>query len=133
MDWPVNDTTIAIYKFPNNVIGKVFCSIGVKRDYTMRTCLYGTEGTWIFESGGTEMKLYQVDKNGKNYTFPKMVPCQPKGHNMTAEISDFIDAILAGKPNPISSIEGASTVAVCRATVESAKLGQPVQIVYPED
>ena len=133
LDWPVNDTTIAIYKFPNNVIGKVFCSIGVKRDYTMRTCLYGTEGTLIFESGGTEMKLYQVDKNGKNYTFPKMVPCQPKGHNMTAEISDFIDAILAGKPNPISSIEGASTVAVCRATVESAKLGQPVQIVYPED
>lgn len=132
-DWPVDDTTIAIYKFPNNVIGKVFCSIGVKRDYTMRTCLYGTEGTIIFESHGTEMKLYQVDKNGKNYTFPKMVPCQPKGHNMTAEISDFIDAILAGKPNPISSIEGASTVAVCRATVESAKLGQPVQIVYPED
>lgn len=132
-DWPVDDTTIAIYKFPNNVIGKVFCSIGVKRDYTMRTCLYGTEGTIIFESHGTEMKLYQVDKNGKNYTFPKMVPCQPKGHNMTAEISDFVDAIIEGKPNPISSIEGASTVAVCRATVESAKLGQPVQIVYPED
>ncbi|MBR3978254.1 MAG: Gfo/Idh/MocA family oxidoreductase [Oscillospiraceae bacterium] len=131
-DWPVDDTTIAIYKFPNNVIGKVFCSIGVKRDYTMRTCLYGTEGTIIFESHGTEMKLYQVDKNGKNYTFPKMVPCQPKGHNMTAEIDDFIKAIVAGEPNPISSIEGASTVAVCRATVESAKLGQPVQIVYPE-
>ena len=131
-DWPVNDTTIAIYKFPNNVIGKVFCSIGVKRDYTMRTCLYGTEGTIIFESRGTEMKLYQCDKNGNMYTIPRMLPCQPKGHNMTAEISDFVDAIVAGKPNPISSIEGASTVAVCRATVESAKLGQPVQIVYPE-
>ena len=52
---------------------------------------------------------------------------------MTAEISDFVDAIIEGKPNPISSIEGASTVAVCRATVESAKLGMPVQIVYPED
>lgn len=132
-DWPVNDTTIAIYKFPNNVIGKVFCSIGVKRDYTMRTCLYGTEGTIIFESRGTEMKLYQCDKQGKFYTVPRLLPCNPVGHNMTAEISDFVDAIIAGKPNPISSIEGASTVAVCRATVESAKLGQPVQIVYPED
>jgi hypothetical protein len=29
-------------------------------------------------------------------------------------------------------IEGASTIAVCCATMESAKLGQPVQIVYPE-
>ena len=132
-DWPVNDTTIAIYKFPNDVIGKVFCSIGVKRDYTMRTCLYGTEGTIIFESRGTEMKLYQCDKKGGMYTVPRLLPCQPVGHNMTAEISDFVDAIIAGKPNPISSIEGASTVAVCRATVESAKLGQPVQIVYPED
>ena len=132
-DWPVNDTTIAIYKFPNDVIGKVFCSIGVKRDYTMRTCLYGTEGTIIFESRGTEMKLYQCDKKGGMYTVPRLLPCQPVGHNMTAEISDFVDAIIAGKPNPISSIEGASTVAVCRATVESAKLGQPVQIKYPEE
>jgi len=131
-DWPVNDTTIAIYKFPNNVIGKVFCSIGVKRDYTMRTCLYGTEGTIIFESRGTEMKLYQCDKQGKFYTVPRLLPCNPVGHNMTAEISDFVDAIIAGKPNPISSIEGASTVAVCRATVKAAELGQPVQIVYPE-
>ena len=132
-DWPVNDTTIAVYKFPNEVIGKVFCSIGVKRDYTMRTCLYGTEGTIIFESRGTEMKLYQCDKNGGMYTVPRLLPCQPKGHNMTAEISDFVDAIIAGKPNPISSIEGASTVAVCRATVESAQTGKPVEIKYPEE
>lgn len=133
MDWPVNDTTIAIYKFPNNVIGKVFCSIGVKRDYTMRTCLYGTEGTIIFESNSTEIKLYQTDKNGGMYTVPRLLPCQPMGHNMTAEISDFIDAIIAGRPNPISSLEGASTIAVCRATVESAKTGETIKIKYPVD
>lgn len=132
LDWPVNDSTIAIYKFPNDVIGKVFCSIGVKRDYTMRTCLYGTEGTIIFESRGKEMKLYQVDKNGNNFTAPKILPCDPVGHNMKAEITDFVNAILEDAPNPIASIEGASTVAVCRATVESAALGKPVQIVYPE-
>ena len=132
MDWPVNDTTIAVYKFPNEVIGKVFCSIGVKRNYTMRTCLYGTEGTLIFESQGKEMQLFQTDKNGNMYMFPKILECQPKGHNMTAEVSDFVDAILSGKPNPISSVEGASTVAICRATVDAAATGQPVQIVYPE-
>lgn len=132
MDWPVNDSTIAIYKFPNDVMGKVFCSIGVKRDYTMRTCLYGTEGTIIFESRGTEMKLYQVDKNGNNFTAPKMVPVQSVGHNMAAEITDFVSAMLEDRPCPIASIEGARTVAACRATVESAALGKPVQIVYPE-
>lgn len=131
-DWPVNDTTIAIYKFPNNVIGKVFCSIGVKRNYTMRTCLYGTKGTIIFESRGEEMMLFKVDAEGGGYTTPQILPCHPKGHNMAGEISDFIDAIIEDRPNPISTIEGASTVAVCRATVESAKTGMPVQIKYPE-
>ena len=51
---------------------------------------------------------------------------------MTAEITDFVNAILEDAPNPIDSIEGASTVAVCRATVESAAIGKPVQIVYPK-
>ena len=132
-DWPVDDTTIAIYKFPNNVIGKIFCSIGVKRDKANRVCLYGTEGTIIIEGHSNEIKMYQVDKNGNNFTAPKIVPVQNVGHNMKAEISDFVNAILEDAPNPISSIEGASTVAVCRATVDSAKLGKPVQIVYPKD
>lgn len=132
LDWPVNDTTIAIYKFPNNVIGKVFCGIGVKRGYTMRTCLYGTKGTIIVESKEDEIRLYQVGEDGKGYTTPKMIPVESVSHNMTGEISDFVDAILSGRPNPISAIEGASTVAVCRATVESAKTGETVKIVYPQ-
>jgi predicted dehydrogenase len=131
-DWPVNDSTIAIYKFPNNVIGKVFCSIGVKRDYTMRTCFYGTKGTIVFTSYGKKMKLYQCDENGEGYTTPQIIPCNPKGHNMVAEISDFIDALVQNRHMPINPMEGASTVAVCRATVESAKIGAPVDIVYPK-
>lgn len=132
-DWPANDTTIAIYKFPNDVVGKVFCSIGVKRDYTMRTCLYGTEGTIIFETHPTgTMKLYQVDRQGKNYTMPKMVPIQSVGHNMSAEIKDFAEAILKDQPTPLPAIEGASTIAVCVATVEAAKAGLPVKITYPQ-
>jgi predicted dehydrogenase len=131
-DWPVNDTTIAIYKFPNDVIGKVFCSIGVKRNYTMRTVLYGTKGTLIVQSGAKEMTLFQCDAEGKGYTVPKKIPCNPKSHNMEAEVSDFIDALIEDRPMPVSPMEGASTVAVCRATVESARTGMPVDIVYPK-
>ena len=131
-DWPVNDSTIAIYNFPNNVIGKVFCSIGVKRNYTMRTCIYGTKGTLIFRSYSNQMQLFQCDEEGKGYTKAQILDVEIKGHNMEAEISDFIDAIRSGKPNPISAMEGASTIAVCRATVESAKTGETVQIKYPE-
>ena len=133
-DWPVNDTTIAIYKFPNDVIGKVFCSIGVKRDYTMRTCLYGTRGTLVFESGRKFLELYQCDKDDihKGFTVPKRIPYTPKGHNMEAEIFDFITALQQGKPAPISPLEGASTVAVACATVEAAAKGKAVKIKYPK-
>ena len=46
--------------------------------------------------------------------------------------SDFIDALIEERPMPVSPMEGASTVAVCRATVESARTGMPVDIVYPQ-
>jgi predicted dehydrogenase len=42
---PYDDTHVAIMKFPGNIIGKVFISISCKRDYTMRSVFYGTEGT----------------------------------------------------------------------------------------
>jgi len=53
-------------------------------------------------------------------------------HNVGAEIDMFVEAILAGAPMPVSSMEGASTVAVCCATVESAREGKPIQITYPK-
>ena len=132
--WPVNDTTIAIYNFPNNVIGKVFCSIGVKRAYTMRTCIYGTRGTLIYESGRNYLELFQCDKDDihKGFTVPKRIPVEIKGHNMQDEIKDFVGALKAGKPAPISPLEGASTVAVARATVTAAATGKAVKIKYPK-
>ena len=133
-EWPVNDTTIAIYNFPNNVIGKVFCGIGVKRGYTMRTCLYGTRGTIIFESGRNYLELFQCDPDDihKGFTVPKKIPFVYKSHNMEDEIKDFITALQQGKPAPISPLEGASTVAVACATVEAAAKGKAVKIKYPK-
>ena len=45
-------------EFTDDVIGKVFTSIGCKRDYTMRTCLYGTKGTIIVDNTSPELTLY---------------------------------------------------------------------------
>lgn len=132
-DWPVDDTSIAIYQFPNNVMGKVFVSIGCRRNYTMRTVLYGTKGTIICDNTSDHMQLFEDDaENGKDYTKPQILPVNVNNHNVGAEIDQFVDAILAGKPMPVSSMEGASTVAVCCASVESARLHKPVQIRYPQ-
>lgn len=134
-DWPSNDCTIAIFKFPNNVIGKVFASTGCKRDYTMRTVLYGTEGTIICDNTSPSLQLFRNDgklPNGKSsYVYPMTYPININNHNVGQEIKDFVDAINTGKPSPVSSLEGASTVAVCCSAVQSAKEGKTIQIKYP--
>ncbi len=132
-DWPVDDTSIAIYQFPNNVMGKVFVSIGCRRDYTMRSVFYGTKGTIICDNTSDHLKLFEDDEaNGKDYTQAQILPVEINNHNVSAEIDQFVDAILAGKAMPVSSMEGASTVAVCCASVESARLHKPVAIRYPK-
>lgn len=136
LDWPTDDCTIAIYKFPNNVIGKVFVSTGCRRDYTMRTVLYGTKGTIICDNTSPEMSLYTVGEpleNGKAaYTKPQKLPVDINNHNVGAEIEQFIDALINGKPSPVPAFEGANTVAVCCATVQSAKENSIVKIQYPK-
>ena len=132
-DWPVDDTSIAIYQFPNNVMGKVFVSIGCRRNYTMRTVLYGTKGTIICDNTSDHMQLFEDDgTDSKSYTTPQILPVDINNHNVGAEIDQFVNALLSGAPMPVSSMEGASTVAVCAASVESAKLHKPVQISYPK-
>jgi len=133
-EWPTDDCVIAIYRFPENVIGKVFVSIGCNRDYTMRTVLYGTKGTIICDNTSPEISLYTRGEklpNGKEpYTKPVKLPVDINNHNVGAEIDQFVEALINNKPSPVSSKEGANTVAVCCATVQSATEGKTLQIEY---
>ncbi len=132
-DWPVDDATIAIMQFPNGVIGKIFCGIGVKRDYTMRTCLYGTKGTIICDNTSPEITIYKhaVTDNGEHLYPDKKIKVDINNHNVGAEIRDMAEAILNDTPLECTVYEGANTVAVGIAAVESAaKGGQPVAPRY---
>jgi len=132
-DWPVDDCTIAIMKYPNNVIGKVMTSIGCKRPYTMRTCLYGDKGTIIVDNTSPEMTLYKTFKNqatGKTKYLPMQIPIAINNHNMTAEIQDMCDVISGKVELDMDAIVGANTVALCLAAVESAATGKPVTPKY---
>ena len=133
-DWPVDDCTIAIMKFPSGAVGKVFCSIGCKRNYTMRTVIYGTLGTIICDNTSPTMQLFENKDPDSDSDFitPQELDVNINSHNVSEEIRVFIDALQSGGKMPVSSMEGASTIAVACATVESAKCGTPVKIKYPE-
>lgn len=133
LDWPTDDTVIGIYKFPNGVAGKVFVSIGCKRNYTMRSVFYGTKGTIICDNTSPEITLFTELREDGNFCDPTPIPVDINNHNATAEIEAFVDALINDKPMPVSSKEGAYTVAVCCSTVESYQTGKVVEIVYPNE
>jgi predicted dehydrogenase len=116
-------------------MGKVFVSIGCRRDYTMRSVFYGTKGTIICDNTSDSMKLFIDDrdltKERASYNDAEIIPVDIKNHNVGSEIKMFLEALTSGKESPLSSIEGASTVAVCAASVEAARVGKPVEIKYP--
>ena len=133
LDKPVDDCSISIMKFENNVIGKVFCSIGCKRNYTMRTLIYGTKGTIICDNRSPEISLYtmgKLDQNGHELYEPEMYPVDINHHNATGEIQDICNIILGDLPVEITAAEGANTVAVCEAIVKSSAIGAPVAPEY---
>ena len=140
-DWPVDDTTIAILRFPNRVIGKVLVSIGCKRDYTMRSAFYGTKGTIIADNTSNYLTLYKANSmehvsdkiDRAPYEIPIRIPVDISNHNTMAEISELIDCIKKDKPVATSAKEGAYTVAACLCAAESAKTGKGVKISYQFD
>ena len=124
-DWPVDDCTVAIMQFPNDVVGKIFCGIGVKRNYTMRTCIYGTTGTIICDNTSPEITIYRhvVTEDGK-HTYPaEQIPVEINNHNLGAEIYDMALAIINDTTITCDAVEGSNTVAVGLAAVESAAQG----------
>jgi len=135
-DWPVDDCTIASFKFKNGMVGKVFLSIGCRMpyDYGWRIC--GTEGTIMGDIDQENVKLY-LHKFGMNgfMTIPtqKQEPIVTltgrKTHPpIVAEVNEFIDCVLGRKPLVMDARQGAKTVASCLAAIESAKTGKPVKV-----
>ncbi len=121
LDWPVDDATFALFKFKNGVIGKVMCSIGCLRPYTMRSVFYGTKGTIISDNTSPTISI----SRGKEFT---SIPVDVASHNVGAEINELVNCILEDKPVITDVREGARTVATCLTAIESAKTGRPIKV-----
>jgi Predicted dehydrogenases and related proteins len=135
---PTDDCTIAIMRFPNDVIGKVFVSIGCKRDYTMRSVFYGNRGTIIADNTTPHLTIFKDDvakgdslfDNIERHATPILYPVSLSSHNTIDEFNEFCDIILNNKEVRTTALEGASTVAACLAAVESAKIAKAVSPEY---
>lgn len=121
LDWPVDDATMAVFKFRNGIIGKVMVSIGCLRPYTMRSVFYGTKGTIVSDNTSSQIQI----SKGKEFNF---IPVDVASHNVGEEIKELVNCILEDKPVVTDAKEGARTVATCLAAIKSAKTGKPVKV-----
>lgn len=127
---PYDDATVALMKFPGEVMGKVFVSTGCKRNYTMRTVLYGTKGTLIFDNKSHTMQFFEADEKGHGSSTPTEIEITIADHNAAEEFAAFGRALLQDLPIEMTAEEGAKTVAACLAIVESSVTGSAVQPDY---
>lgn len=135
---PTDDCTISIMKFPHDVIGKVFVSIGCKRDYTMRSVFYGSKGTIIADNTTPHLTVFKADvalgdslfEGTERYATPILYPVALANHNTIGEIADFVNAIVEDLPIQTDVLQGAKTVATSLAVLESVTCGMPVRPDY---
>ena len=123
---PYDDTTIAILRFPNSVIGKVFVSTGCKRLYTMRSVFYGTKGTIICDNKSPQIYLHQPKADDPKVIEEHVIPVTLADHNTVGEFRAFADCVLNDTEVPMSAEQGARTVAACFAIVQSSVEGRSV-------
>ena len=138
---PCDDTVCALMKFPNDVVGRVFLSIGCNSPGTgIRTLLYGTKGTIIMSAADKHLKLYlrefdfekrdSVLNSHNLYHNAIEIPVALDSHNTTGELEEFVDIILNDNGVKITAREGADTVAVCEAFIKSTQTGLPEKVKY---
>ena len=128
---PYDDATIAVLKFPVGIIGKVFVSTGCKRPYTMRTLIYGTKGTILCDNTSEYMELYTLGEDGISAKpEPEIIPVDINNHNTVREFAVFAEHILRDTVVQMDADQGARTIAVCMAIVESSQTGKAVAPDY---
>ena len=125
-----DDANLAMMKFPGDVMGKVFVSTGCKRNYTMRTCVYGTKGSLIFDNKSETMEVFYANEDGTGAHTPRIVPVEVNNHNAAEEFRAFAGALVNDEEIEMTVYEGAKTVVACLAIVESAKSGRIVNPDY---
>ena len=124
---PYDDTHIAVMKFEGGVIGKVFVSVAVKRNGTLRSVFYGTKGTIITDNSSESITLFYTDDEGALQT--ETVPVDVNSHNAVAEVAEFCDIIDNDKEVLTTATEGYKTVKTAVAIVKSADMGGvPVKV-----
>ncbi|MCX7776850.1 MAG: Gfo/Idh/MocA family oxidoreductase [Armatimonadetes bacterium] len=131
----VEDTTMALVKFNNGVLGQwVLTSAAPGKGYNMRV-IYGQEGCIDFQDGFYGRTTHEpinelVNKFMESITDEERKRLFPMGitDSVAIELHEFIEGVLNRKPIETDGNEGYKSQAICMAVYESALLNAPVKV-----
>ncbi len=128
-DFAFPDCMIATLHFANGAVGKCTTSYGLVRDTMHNLVLFGTEGSIERARGRQDRdKQFRASAEHEFSEDEWPVPFQPPGGKPIAAVVDHVYECVTNGRQPLTSVwEGANTVSVALAAIESWKTGKAVR------
>jgi len=126
--WPVENNNTANIRFESGCIGHVFLQLGSYRKTKgdMRLRAFGPAGS--VEAAGQTPQVVRDLGDGPGDK-PETVAVTP-ANSHHRQVAHFIDCVRTGQQPLVGVRDGARTMAVCIAVVQSARSGKPVEVEY---
>lgn len=119
---PWYDTVISNFKFESGAVGKCLVSCGAEIPYDLNFSFHGTKGSIV------KNKLF-IGGIPHVEDFSELpIEIRAEDHTCGQELDHFLDCITNDKTPLIDAIDGAKSVAVCNAIIESIETGKPAQV-----
>ena len=126
--YPIDENYVSSFRFANGCIGRVLLVLGskMKDQFFVDLNVYGYGGALKTTMQKPEL-VQNVD--ALEGSAPLVEVVEPANSHELA-IAHFVACVQEGKRPSVDEVDGAKAVAVCLATIQSAREGKPVAVDY---
>lgn len=125
----VDDSAVAVFRTASGALGQMYAGWGHTPGCDNSTVLYCEKGILRLESDPNYTVVVEKSDGEKQYIKTKAIQTNEAGGQSSSGVIDaFVDSVTAGHKVPIPGEEGARSLAVVLACVESGKKGRLVRV-----
>ncbi len=123
-DW---DTAVITLSFAGGALGVIDNSRKAVYGYDQRVEVFGSEGMVTVRNNTPDTHIH-FDRSGVHSALPLHFFMERYTESYLREMQAFVDAVLAGRPVPVSGADGLAAVEIALAAARSARENRPVRI-----
>lgn len=123
-DW---DTAVTLLSFASGALGAIDNSRKAVYGYDQRVEVFGSEGM-VAVSNNTPDTHILFDSTGAHASLPLYFFMERYTESYLREMQAFVDAVLDGKPMPVTGEDGLAAVRIALAAAGSARERRPVRL-----